>query len=212
MKTVNEKETIRHTAKLLAEKNRFAFVTYTRSAILSALNDLKGDKKPPKYFSKAILSGLSSQDPNFYKALQKDYVTGIEGRIDSVGLKNQFFYDSSYLEHYINNNHDVFDTFMSYFFKYNKALIISFQYKSLISKYFSKESAYIHIPYNDFYDKIDSVVSQISEFDNEYDLCILDCPMFSSAIAPKIWEKTNMSIFDLGKSLTAARAVAKAKS
>ena len=54
-------------------------------------------------------------------------------------------------------------------------------------------------------------MSQISEFSNEYDFCVLDCPMFSSAIAPKIWDTTKMSVLDLGKSLTVARAVAKAK-
>ena len=46
----------------------------------------------------------------------------------------------------------------------------------------------------------------MSEFDNEYQMCILDCPMFASAIAPKLWEKTKMSILDLGKTLTVARA------
>ena len=211
MRTLNEKETIKQVTYLLEKKNRFAFVTYTRSAILSAIGDLKGDKKPPKYFSKAILTGLTNQDPLFVKALQKDFVSGIENKIDGIGLKETSFYDSSYLEYYINNNHDIFDTFMSYFFKHNKTLVISFQYKSLISKYFAKNSAYIHVPYNDFYDKIDSIMAQITEFDNEYDMCVLDCPMFSSAIAPRIWEKTNMSIIDLGKSLTAARAVAKAR-
>ena len=211
MKTVNQLATIKHVTQAMSQRDRYAFVTYTRSALLSAIGELKGDKKPPKYFAKAILAGLANQDPAFSKALQKDFISGIEDKIDMLGLKDSVFYDSSYLEWYINNNHDVFDTFMAYFLKHNKALIISFQYKSLISKYFSKDSAYIHVPYNDFYDKIDSVVAQIKEFDNDYSLCVLDCPMFGSAIAPRIWEKTNMSIIDLGKSLTAARAVAKAR-
>jgi CTP synthase (UTP-ammonia lyase) len=84
MKTLNEKETIKHVTQLLTEKNRFAFVTYTRSSILSAIGDLKGDKKPPKYFAKAIMSGLSNNDPMFSKALQKDFVSGIEGKIEAI--------------------------------------------------------------------------------------------------------------------------------
>jgi len=211
VKTINEKNTIQHVTQLLEQKNRFAFVTYTRSSILSALGDLKGEKKPPKYFGKAVMTGLLNQDPLFSKALQKDFVSGIENKIDSAGLKEVSFYDSSYLEYYINSNHDIFDTFMSYFFKNTKALVVSFQYKSLVSRYFAKESSFIQVPYNDFYDKIDSVVDQISQFDGKYNICVLDCPMFSSAIAPRIWEKTNMSILDLGKSLTVARAVAKAR-
>lgn len=211
MKTLNEKKTIQHVSHLLVQKEKYAFVTYTRSSILSALGELKGDKKPPKHFANAIMAGLTNQDPMFSKALQKDFVSGIEHKIDGAGLKEVYFYDSSYLEYYINNNHDIFDTFMSYFFKHTKAVVVSFQYKSLISRYFSKDSAFVHVPYNDFYDKVDSIASQIEELSKDYDLCILDCPMFSSAVAPKIWEKTNMSIIDLGKSLTAARAVAKAR-
>jgi hypothetical protein len=211
MKTVEAKETIKHVSGLLESKKRFAFVTYTRSALFSVIDELKGEKKTPKYFSRSILSGLASTDPYFNKAVQKDFVSGIEDKVDSLGLKDTIFYDSSYLEYYLNNNSEVFDIFTSYYFKNTKCLVISFQYKSLVSKYFSKGSSYIHVPYNDFYDKIDSVVNQITEFSNEYDICVLDCPMFSSAIAPKIWEKTNMSIIDLGKSLTVARALSKSR-
>lgn len=211
MKILDQKQTIREVTELLEKKQRYAFVTYTRSALLSAVGDLKGDKKPPKYFSRAVLTGLTNDNPKFVQALQKDFLNGIEDKMSKAGLNNKTFLDSSFLEYYVNNNHEVFDIFMNYYLKNNKALVISFQYKSLISRYFSKDSAYIHIPYNDYYDKIDSIMAQVSEFETEYDLCVLDCPMFSAAIAPRIWEKTNMSILDLGKSLTTARAVAKAR-
>jgi hypothetical protein len=211
MKTVNAKETIKHVSGLFESKKRFAFVTYTRSALFSSVGELKGDKKTPKYFSRSIFTGLASTDHNFSKAVQKDFLSGIEERVDGLGLKDACFYDSSFLEYYLNNNNDVFDTFMSYYFKNTKVLVLSFQYKSLVQKYFPKNSSYIHIPYNDFYDKLDSVTAQVSEFSGDYDLCVLDCPMFSSAIAPKIWEKTDMSIMDLGKSLTVARALLKSK-
>lgn len=211
MLTLNENATIKKVTSLLENKNRFAFTTYTRSALLSAVGDLKGDKKPSKYFTRSILAGLASTDSAFIKAAPSDSLYSLEDKLNKIGLKNENFYDSSFLEHYINNNHEVFDIFMAYYLKYSKAVVISFQYKSLISKYFPKDSFYIHVPYNDFYDKIDSVTSQVCELEKDYSLCVLDCPMFSSAVAPKIWEKTNMSILDLGKSLTVARAVARAK-
>lgn len=212
MKTFNEVDTIKKVTHLLESQNRFAFVTYTRSAIFSALGDLKGEKKTPKYFSKSILSGLTNTDPNFIKAIQTDMLENLEEKFNKVGLKNENFYSSLFLDYYINNNReDVFDTFMSYYLKYNKSIIVSFQYKNLISKYFSKDSVHIQIPYNDFYDKIDSILAQIEEFSSDYGLCVMDCPMFSAALAPKLWEKTNLSILDLGKSLTVARAVARAK-
>jgi hypothetical protein len=209
--TINEKETIKKVTELLESKKRYGIVTYTRSALLSAVGDLRGDKKPPKYFSKSILSGLTNQDKNFIKATQPSMLEDIHEKIAKAGLNNENFYSSGFLEYYINNNHDIFDTFMTYYVKNSKAVVVSFQYKSLISKYFTKDSHFIHIPYNDYYDKIDSIVDQVASLNGDYDLCVLDCPMFSSAIAPRIWEKTQMSILDLGKSLTVARAVAKAR-
>jgi hypothetical protein len=211
METLTEKQTIIKVTELLEKKNRFAFVTYTRSSLFTAIGELKGDKKPPKNFTNAILAGLTSSDPMFVKASQKDFLETFEDKLNKVGLSNQKFANAAFLEGYINSNEEVFKIFMSHYLKHTKCLVISFQYKSLISKYFSKDSAFIHVPYNDFYEKIDSVMSQISEFSNEYDFCVLDCPMFSSAIAPKIWDTTKMSILDLGKSLTVARAVAKAR-
>ena len=211
MKILNEKQTIINVTKLLEDKKRFAFVTYTRSALFTAVGELKGDKKPPKNFTKSILTGLTNNDKMFVKASQKDFIEQFDQKLSKAGLNNEIFADAAFLESYINNNEEVFNIFMRHYLKETKCLVISFQYKSLISKYFSKDSAFIHIPYNDFYDKLDGIMAQISEFTGEYDLCVLDCPMFSAAIAPRIWEETNMSVLDLGKSLTVARAVAKSK-
>lgn len=210
MKTLTEKQTIQAVTSFLEKKQRFAFVTYTRSAIFAAVNEIKGEKKPPKYFTRAVVSGLASTDPAFHKAVQEDLLESLRDKLGKMGLNNQTFYDPTYLEKYINDNYDVFQTFMSYYFKHNKCIVVSFQYKNVISKYFSKESTFIHVPYNDYYDKIDQIADQISAIEG-YDLVVLDCPMFSAAIAPKIWEKSNMSIIDLGKSLTVARAVSKQK-
>jgi hypothetical protein len=206
MKTHNTKETIIKVTELLEKKNRFAFVSYTRSAFFSIVGDIKGDKKPPKHFVQSILKGITSTESNFMAAMQPDFINSQEDKVGKVGLKDKTFYDSCFLENYINENYDIFKTFMQYYFKHNKVLVISFQHKSNIGKFFAKDSAFIQVPYNDFYDKLDSVLAQVSEFENEYSMCILDCPMFASAIAPKLWEKTNMSILDLGKTLTVARA------
>lgn len=206
MKTYNTKETIIKVTELMENKKRFAFVTYTRSSFFSILGDIKGDKKPPKNFVQSILTSITSSDPQYHSAIQPDFIYSQQDKLAKVGLKDKVFYDSCFLENYINQEHDIFKTFMQYYFKHNKVLVISFQHKSNIGKFFSKDSAFIQVPYNDFYDKVDSILAQVSEFDNEYQMCILDCPMFASAIAPKLWEKTKMSILDLGKTLTVARA------
>lgn len=209
MKCISEKGTIIAATSILESKSRFCFATYTRSAIIAAAGEMKGEKKPPKYFVRSITSGLTIDDNGFYRAIPLELSDMVSSRINNT--KNKTFYDANYLDHYINNNFDVYKIFMNRYFKHQKALVVSFQNKSLISRNFGPDSSYIQIPYNDFYDKIDTTVAQITEFTSEYDLCVLDCPMFSSAIAPKVWEKTNMSIVDLGKSLTLARSFIKAK-
>lgn len=207
MKTYTEKDTLIKVTEMLESRKRFAFVTYTRSAFFSILGDIKGEKKPPKQFVQSTLRGLTLSDPNYLAATQTDFVLSQENKLGKIGLLDKEFYNSSFLETFIQNNYEIFKIFMNYYFKYNKVLVISFQHKSNIGKFFSKNSAFIQVPYNDFYDKLDSVIAQISEFDNEYKTVVLDCPMLSSAIAPKIWEKTDMSILDLGKTLTVARSI-----
>ncbi len=209
MKTVSEKQTIIKATSLLESKDRFCFVTYTRSAIFSASGEVRGDKKPPKHFARSIVSGLTNNNKNFVKAIPLELSGLTASKVREIN--DEIFYDANYLDYYINNSYDVYKIFMNRYFKEQDALVISFQNQSLISRNFGDNSSYIQVPYNDFYDKVDSISAQVSEFSTGYSLCILDCPMFSSAIAPKIWEKTNMSIMDLGKSLTLARSFHKAK-
>ena len=209
MKTVAEKQTIIKVTSLLESKNRFCFTTYTRSSILSAAGEIRGEKRPPKNFVRSVISGLTNNNKNFVKAIPLELSGLTSSKIRDIN--DEVFYDANYLDYYINNSHDVYKIFMNRYFKEQNALVISFQNEGLISRNFGNQSSYIQVPYNDFYDKVDSVTAQISEFSGEHNLCILDCPMFSSAIAPKIWEKTNMSIMDLGKSLTLARSFNKVK-
>jgi hypothetical protein len=211
MKTHNAKETIIKVTELLEKKKRFAFVTYTRSSFFSVLGDIKGDKKPPKHFVQATLRGLTVNESNYIAATQLDFIESHGEKFGKIGIADKDFFDSGFLEKYINEEYDIFKTFMNHYFKHNKVVVVSFQHKSNIGKFFSKDSVFITVPYNDFYDKIDSIVAQISEFEGEYDTVVLDCPMFGSAVAPKIWEKTKMSILDIGKTLTVARAADRIK-
>jgi hypothetical protein len=206
MKTYNTKQTIIKVTEMLEKKKRFAFVTYTRSAFFSVLGDIKGDKKPPKHFVQATLRSLTLNDNDYISATQPDFIESHGHKFGKLGIADKDFYDAGFLETYINEKYDIFKTFMGYYFKHNKVLVVSFQHKSNIGKFFSKDSAFINVPYNDFYDKLDSVLAQITEFEGEYETVVLDCPMFGAALAPKIWESTKMSILDIGKTLTVARA------
>jgi len=209
MKTYDTKQTIIKVTELLERKKRFAFVTYTRSSFFSVFNDIKGEKKPPRNFVQSMANSLNIQDSNYCAAAQLEFIDSHRNKLNKAGLSNKNFYDSAFLENYIYENKDVFKIFMNYYIKNTNVLVVSFQSISNIGKFFSKDSAFITVPYNDFYDKLDSVIAQITEFTNEYDLAVLDCPMFGSALASKIWEKTDMSILDMGKTLTVARAADK---
>jgi hypothetical protein len=80
--------------------------------------------------------------------------------------------------------------------------VVSFHDKKVIQKIIGSSCDVITIPYNDFYDKLDQIFDQISAYDGKVDYCIFDCPVLSSALASKVWEKTNMSILDFGKVFT----------
>lgn len=194
---------------MLERKEKFAFVTYTRSAIFTLTGELKGEKKPPKNFVKLLSDGMQKKDPNFIKAVQKDLMLSSMDKLENLNLKNVEFYDPAFLELYVNNNYDIFKTFTSWYFKNTKAVVVSFQSQNYIGKYFSSDSIFIQVPYNDFYSKIESITEEIKTHKGEYDLCIFDCPMLSAALAVQVWGNTDMSIIDLGRTLTVARALGK---
>lgn len=214
MKNHNALETIKKVSYLLGNKDRFAFTTYTRSAIFSLTGEVVGDKKPPKNFVKLMSSSLKNKDENFIKAINRDLIKASLDKLNKnyqIDLSKSSFYDPSFLEYYINTNYDIFKTFISWYLKTTPVVVVSFLGDTIISKYFSKDSLYINVPYNDFYSKIDIITDQVSAYQNKTNLCVLDCPMFSTALTQNIWEKTSMSILDLGRTLTVAKSVYRSK-
>jgi hypothetical protein len=214
MKTYNATDTIKKVSFLLEREARFAFVTYTRSAIFSLTGELTGEKKPPKNFTRLVADSLKNQSNEFIKAANRDLVKSNSEKIkenSEVDISKSYFYDPGFLEYYINTNYDVFKTFVSWYLKTTPVVVVSFQSQLNISKYFSKESVYINAPYNDFYSKIDEITNEIEKHKDKTNLCVLDCPMLSTALAQSIWEKGSMSIFDLGRTLTVAKSTHRSK-
>lgn len=209
MKTFNAKDTINHVTYLLETKEKFSFVTYTRSAILAVLGEINDEKKPPKSFTKAISDGLSKKDTMFIKSIQNDLAFSALPRLEKSGIKLDKVYDPGFLEHYINSNVEIFRTFMNWYVRNTKSIVVSFQGESYINRYFSQDTKFINVPYNDFYSRVDSIVAEVKEHQKDAYLCILDCPMLGSALAPKIWDATNLSILDLGRTLNVIKNVAK---
>lgn len=206
MKTHNAEDTIKKVSFLLEKKEQFAFVTYTKSAISSVLNEISEEKKPPKLFTKLILDGLKNQSYNFICAIQPEIIHSSHKGLSNLNVDIKHIYDPNFLEYYIHNNYDVFKIFRSWYVKNTKAIVVTFQNQYFISKYFSPDSIFIEVPYNDYYSKINEITANIIAKSDGIDLVILDCPMLSAAIAPKIWTETNMSIFDFGRTLNALKS------
>lgn len=197
----NFKETIIDLTYLMSHKERFGYVAFPKSALMVASGRMPAEKRPPKYFTKAVQNTLSLNDKNFFKALP-DYIftstSGIDvNRISE--LSNSTVYDAGVFENMFINNKVAFESFIDFYIRYTKNIVVTFHDKKNIQNIIGMNSKIIHVPYNDFYDRIDSIVDSIKENSPDADYCIFDCPVLSSALASKIWAKTEMSMLDFGK-------------
>jgi hypothetical protein len=189
----------------IEKKEKFAFINISRSAINSLLPE--SEKKPPKYFVKAVAKCIEVEDPNFMKAIPSEYSMDIEnGRYATLGIeKNKTYYDANTFDHFLSNRKEVVDIFINHYIKDSKNVILSFHDKKTVQKVFGQGQHVITVPYNNYYDKLDSIVAEVAELDGQVDACILDCPLLATAIAPKLWDKVSMSIMDFGKMVSSVR-------
>jgi len=204
MKTLGAKETIKQLTYRMSNNIRFAYVNFSKSALLAASGKISPEKRPPKMFTKSIINSIQNTDKNFMKSVPHFMLENNEGfDIKSIpGVDKSVIYDGGMLEYYFLNKRDIFDSFTNFYIKNSKNLVISFHEKKVSQKIIGTPTHYIHVPYNDFYEKLDSLVQQVVELEDQVDYCILDCPVLSSALASKIWEKSNISILDFGKVFT----------
>jgi len=206
MKTLGAKETIKSLTYKMSNKQRFSYVSFSKSAILAAAGKISPEKRPPKSFTKSIVNSIETADPNFMKCVPNFLLSGSEAfDIASIpGFKNSTIYDAGMLEYYFINKREVFDDFVKFYIKNSPNLVVSFHDRRLSQKLLGTPAHHIQVPYNDFYDRLDQVTSQIVELDGKIDYCILDCPVLSSALANKIWQNSKISILDFGKVFTIA--------
>ena len=197
----NFKESIIDLTYLMSNKNRFGYVSFPKSALMVASGRMPAEKRPPKYFTKAVQNTLSLNDKNFFKALP-DYIFSPTSGIDVNNipqLSNSTVYDAGFFENMFTNNKVAFESFINFYIRYSKNIVVTFHEKKNIQNIIGINSKIIHVPYNDFYDRVDSIVDSIVDNSSESDYCIFDCPVLSSALASKVWSKTDMSILDFGK-------------
>lgn len=167
-----------------------------------ALNK-KNDNSFPNHFAKAVLKSISLEHPRIMKNYSSGLVDDIHNNKHAkIGIENSDrSYSSNLFEHYFLNQKDIFDYFCSFYFKHTPTLVVSFHDKKTVYKTLNTKVNVITVPYNNHYDKLDDVFAQISEFEGGVDYCLMDCSSLGLALSGKIWEKLDMSVIDLGKTI-----------
>lgn len=205
---LNNAKTITALTEKMNGKDKFAFIDFPRSALMAMGNSINGDKKPNKYFTRSIQNSFNIVDKNYMKGLPPAFIySGEEDNLENFSsiLKDDTYYDSTTLEQYYSTNESIFNSFVDHYIRYSSFIVVSFHDKKIISKTLGNPVDVVNVPYNDFYDKTDSIFESIAKFDGKIDYCLFDCPLLSSAIPYKIWNELNMSMIDLGKVFSFAR-------
>lgn len=187
------------------QKDKFAYLNIPKASVVGL--GKSNDYSFPSNFAKGVITTFRKNNPKIMKAVSHTLGSDIEnGRHSKIGLdKNHEYFYSNIFEYYLLNNRDVFNTFVDFYIRNSPTVVVSFHDKKKIQKHFGFHVNVINIPFNNFYDKVDSVYAQLTEFDTGVDYCIFDCGVLSLALFPKMWDNLNMSMIDLGKTMSLSK-------
>jgi hypothetical protein len=200
-------QTIQSLTLKMLSKERFAYVNFPRSALIAMGNS--DIKKNSKEFSDSITKSFSINDNNFMKGIPLAFVNSndSENELDYSKVdSNQVYYNSTTLENYFNNNEVAFTSFVDFYIRNTPYVVVTFHDRKVITRVLGSPVDTIYVPYNDYYDKLDSIIESLSAYKGKVDTVILDCPLLSAALANKIWNELDFSIIDFGKVISFARA------
>ena len=99
-----------------------------------------------------------------------------------------------------------FTSFVDFYIRNNPYVVVTFHDRKVITRVLGTPFDTIYVPYNDYYDKLDSIIETLATYTGKVDTVILDCPLLSAALANKIWDNLDFSIIDFGKVISFARA------
>lgn len=207
MSFLNPIESTIKLTKAMQAKEKFSYINVPKASIVGLSRN--SDNSFPPYFAKNIISSLKNTDKRIMKAISHTLMSDIDsGKHFKIGLnKNSEYYYSNIFEYYFMNNREVYNSIIDFFIRNSKTVTISFHDKKLVQKHLGFNTHVINIPYVNQYDKLDNVCSQLAEFDGGVDYCILDCGIFGLGLMSKIWDKLDMSIIDLGKTINLFKTV-----
>jgi len=200
IKITGQTQTIQTLTKKMLGRNRYAFVSFPKTALLALSSPNNGVLTSD--FVEQIQKSFSIQDPAYMRAIPSSFVYSAEKEqeLDLSFLKDDsVFFNSSTLENYYHSNEIIFNSFIEFYIKNTPFIIVSFNDKKYVSKLLSFPTAYIHVPYNNYENKLDEICTSIDAVKNESTMVVLDCPILSAGLANKIWDRFDLSILDLGK-------------
>jgi len=198
-------ESIKNITLALEKNKKFSYINVTKSAIIALSKN--SDNCFPSHFAKNVVASLKNNDPMMMKAISHSLVSDIEdGKHYKIGLhKNATYYYSNIFEYYYMNHKDVYSSTVNYYLKNSSSVVITFHDKKLIQKHFGNNAHIINVAYTNYYEKLDNIYAQLTEFQGGVDYCIMDCGVLGLALASKIWDNLDMSVLDFGKTLSLSK-------
>lgn len=207
MKSLSANQSIKELTMKMVNNEKFAYVVFPKSVLSTIIEKNTPNKKYPKAFLKSVNSSIETKDDNYMKCIPNFLLSSEEySDIKLIsGFNNSTIYDAAVFEYFYLNKRDIFEYFSRYFLRNSRVAVVSFHDKSITQRVIGTPYHHVHVPYNDFYDKLDKIASEITQLDGAIDYCIFDCPVLSTALSYKIWENSNISTLDFGKLLSLSK-------
>lgn len=188
--------------KLMSSKEKFGFINISKSSIVS-LSKKNADGTPSK-FNKEIVRSINLSDKRIIKNIPETLVDEVTAAKHSgIGLVDDGkFYTPNLFEYYYENNKDVYNSIFDFYIKNTQSAVVSFHDKKTIYKFMGFKTNVINVPFNNYFSRLEDTFEKIAALDGKIEYCILDCSSLGLALSNSIWNKLNMSIIDLGKTIS----------
>jgi hypothetical protein len=195
------KSSVIQLTKIMAEKEKFAFLNISKSSIIG-LNK-KSEKSFPPAISKEIIQSINLNGPRIMKTVSPDLFFEIQDdKHAGIGLKkNQKYYSPNLFEYYLQNDKHVFDSIIQFFIKNTSNIVVSLHDQKRVGNILGIRYNIINVGYHTLYKRFEETYEQIAQYNGKAEYCLLDCSSLGLALASRIWENLDMSIIDLGKAL-----------
>ena len=191
--------------ELMDSKEKFAFLNISKSSIVS-LGKNKSDIGSAK-FAKEIIRSINLTGKNIIKNIPESLLEEVKASSHSgIGLVDDGrFYTPNLFEYFCENNKQIYNDIFNFYIKNTKTVIVSFHDKKTIYKFMGFKIHVINVSFNNYPSRFEETFNKIAALNGEVDYCIMDCSSLGLALSNSIWNKLDMSIIDLGKTISISK-------